>query len=207
MLLQDAVSLLWACGQLVNLQGQQRQQLQQQASTTAAPASTPPLLAMADQHSCQHVQNLVDVLAQHVSHLIQQSNNTSMSTSITSGSGRSSSSSSSSSSTVPRAADLDPWHPEDLTDAVVGLAAAGLKTQHTAELLDAVAHEVYRQLSNRHSHGTGSFTVDGVVKLLRSYADLDYKDGADWAKQLLSTVASARQCQHEHQGSEVIQLS
>jgi len=85
---------------------------------------------------------------------------------------------------VPRAADLDPWHPEDLTDAVVGLAAAGLKTQHTAELLDAVAHEVYRQLSNRHSHGTGSFTVDGVVKLLRSYADLDYKDGADWAKQL-----------------------
>eukprot|EP00775_Hariotina_reticulata_P003456 gene3456-3727_t len=72
----------------------------------------------------------------------------------------------------------DPWHPEDLTDAVVGLAATGLKTQRTAELLDAVAHEVYRQLSNRHSHGTGSFSVDGVVKLLRSYADLDYKDGS-----------------------------
>jgi hypothetical protein len=42
--------------------------------------------------------------------------------------------------------------------------------------LDAAAHEVYRQLSNRHSTA-GTFTVDGVVLLLEAYCDLDYKDG------------------------------
>jgi hypothetical protein len=55
-------------------------------------------------------------------------------------------------------------------------AAAGFKGQAAAELLDAAAHEVYRQLSNRHSTA-GSFTVEGVVSLLQAYCDLDYKDG------------------------------
>jgi hypothetical protein len=71
---------------------------------------------------------------------------------------------------------LDPWHPEDLTDAAAGLAAAGYKSQAAAQVLDAIAHEVYRQLSNRHS-AAGSFTVEGAMNLLGSYADLQYKDG------------------------------
>jgi hypothetical protein len=115
--------------------------------------------------SSQQRQALLSQLCQHVTDLIQYSNNT---------------------ADIPahyrpqnpnaKAQLLDPWHPEDLTDAAAGLAAAGIQSQAAAQVLDAIAHEVYRQLSNRHS-AAGSFTVDGTVNLLGSYADLQYKDG------------------------------
>jgi hypothetical protein len=146
-------------------------------------------------------------LCSHVALLIQVSNNT-----IDAATAFHPSSSSSSSpqplSNPSHASHTEPWHPDDLADAVAGLAAAagarsqngsgsrsqkkpghrgqsalsksssakGFKGQAAAELLDAAAHEVYRQLSNRHSTA-GSFTVEGVVSLLQAYCDLGYKDG------------------------------
>jgi hypothetical protein len=45
----------------------------------------------------------------------------------------------------------EPPHPQDLTDVAVALSQLGLRSAAVARLMEAVAHEVYRQLSNRHS--------------------------------------------------------
>lgn len=71
---------------------------------------------------------------------------------------------------------LEPWQPEDLTNAVVGVAAVQHKSAAAAAMLDAAAHEVCRQLSNRHS-SAAAFTVDGVIDVLNAHANLEYKDG------------------------------
>lgn len=143
-------------------------------------------------------QRFVSKLCSHIALLIQLSNNTA--DAATAPTPASSSSSSPQPLLNPNHSSLtEPWHPDDLADAVTGLAAAagdrsqfspgfrgqtseaaaaaaGFKGQAAAQLLDAAAHEVYRQLSNRHSTA-GSFTVEGVVALLQAYCELDYKDG------------------------------
>jgi hypothetical protein len=156
LVLQDAVSLLWACGQLTRLQQHPGSILSSSTTSTSNSISG---------SSNQQRLTLFSNLCSHITRLIQYSNNT---------------------ADIPatynpqnpnaKAQLLDPWHPEDLTDAAAGLAAAGFRSQVAATLLDAIAHEVYRQLSNRHS-AAGSFTVEGAVNLLGSYADLQYKDG------------------------------
>lgn len=142
-------------------------------------------------------QRFVSKLCSHIALLIQLSNNTADAATAPTPA--------SSSSPQPllnpnHSSPTEPWHPDDLADAVTGLAAAagdrfqfnpgfrgqasaaaaaataGFKGQAAAELLDAAAHEVYRQLSNRHSTA-GSFAVKGVVGLLQAYCELDYKDG------------------------------
>ncbi|KAF8066189.1 ACS8 [Scenedesmus sp. PABB004] len=148
----DAVSLLWACGQLERLQ----------RGAGAAPAA---------RGAC------VGRLAGHVAALVRYSNNTEEPPPGLVRAGGASGS-----------ALLDPFHADDLADALAGLAAAGHRGAGTAPLLDAVAHEAYRQLSNRHSAGGGScFSVEGVVSLVTSYAQLDYADGP--APRLFDAVA------------------
>lgn len=143
-------------------------------------------------------QQFVSQLCSHITLLIQLSNNT-----ADSAPAQNPGTSFSSPSQNPNSSVLtEPWHPDDLIDAVTGLAAAagardvgnkasvvlqgkraaaaaaaGYKSQAAASLLDAAAHEVYRQVSNRHSTA-GSFTVEGLVDLLQAYCSLDYKDGA-----------------------------
>ncbi|KIZ00201.1 hypothetical protein MNEG_7760 [Monoraphidium neglectum] len=76
---------------------------------------------------------------------------------------------------------------EDLTDLADGVAAAGRRSAASAKLLDAVAHEVYRQLSNRHS-GSAGFRPSDLVKLVNAYARAGYGDGN--APRMLDAVAS-----------------
>jgi hypothetical protein len=141
-------------------------------------------------------QQFVSRLCSHITLLIQLSNNTADSAAAQNpGTNLSKPSHNHNSSAL-----TEPWHPDDLIDAVTGLAAAagfrngaglglqqdkraaaaaaaaGFKSQAAASLLDAAAHEVYRQVSNRHSTA-GSFTADGLVDLLQAYCSLDYKDG------------------------------
>lgn len=175
--LQDAVSLLWAYGKLLQLQ----QQLNGQSHSTA-PLSTASITGSSSTANSRP--QFIAALCDHLSLLIQLSNNTA-DPAAASASPRNPPQLSLNHSS---SALTEPWHPEDLTDAVTGLAAAaaaaaspgqvgpGFKSQAAAGLLDAAAHEVYRQLSNRHSTA-GTFTVDGVVLLLEAYCDLDYKDG------------------------------
>lgn len=159
LLLQDAVSLLWACGQVMHLQ-----QLCSNSSSSSMDDSGTSNSGMANcGSSSPHAarQSLFHNLCSHTARWIQYANNTA---DPPDGLSRSNPSL------------LDDWNPEDLVDAVAGLAAAQHKSPAAAQLLDATAHEVYRQLSNRHSTA-GSFTVDGVVTLLDSYASLQYRDG------------------------------
>ena len=58
------------------------------------------------------------------------------------------------------------------------MAAAGVKTPATADLLEAVAGEVARQLSNRHSSSaSGLFTTEHMLGLLGAYLEAGYKEG------------------------------
>jgi hypothetical protein len=45
-------------------------------------------------------------------------------------------------------------------------------------LIEALAHEVYRQLSNRHSLNTAFLPVD-LVKLLKAFADMEPSGGGE----------------------------
>jgi len=196
------VSLLWAYGKLLQLQQQKLPRVSLQTGPGSSSSSS------SSSRDSPSPELFVSKLCSHMAHLIQLSNNTADSATATTlnpatstsakphpGLQNPSSSSSSSSHFT------EPWHPDDLTDAVCGLAAAagfrstaaaqglagfsrkaraatasGFKSQAAACLLDAAAHEVYRQLSNRHSTA-GSFTVEGVVAMLKAYCALDYKDG------------------------------
>lgn len=191
--MQDAVSLLWAFGKLL--------QLQQHHSSPPAAASSGSSAGSSSSSSSK--QQFVSQLCSHITHLIQLSNNTADSSTATASTATTSRPQNPSHSSHEV---TEPFHPEDLTDTVTGLAAAagfgdssvahagrlgfsnsftkpqrgrdsgGFKSQAAAGLLDAVGHEVYRQLSNRHS-SAGDFTVEGVVALLQAYCDLDYRDG------------------------------
>lgn len=149
------MSLLWAFGKLEQLQ----------PSHPAAGASR--------SSSSRTRQAFLSSLCRHSADLIQLSNNTV--------DAASSPAAAAAASMSPSAAPVlsEPCHPDDLADTVVGLAACRHKDAAAAALLDAVAHEVYRQLSNRHSSSpAGVFSVDGVLTLLQAYHDLDYRDGA-----------------------------
>lgn len=162
------MSLLWAYGKLTQLQQQQHKATcgtQTAADNRRSRSST-------GSTSLRTHQQFVSMLCNHITHLIQLSNNTADGANAAAASLNPGSSS-----------DLtEPWHPDDLTDSITGLAAAAssapatFKSQSAACLLDASAHEVYRQLSNRHSTA-GSFTVESLVALLQAYCKLDYKDG------------------------------
>lgn len=68
------------------------------------------------------------------------------------------------------------FQPEDLTDISTALAAVTqLKSPAMAQLLGALAHEAYRQVSNRHSLNS-SFMPEDLVKLVTAYADLQFKE-------------------------------
>lgn len=72
-----------------------------------------------------------------------------------------------------------PVQVEHLVDSVAGLAASGVPPAPAcAALLDAVAHEACRQLSNRHSGAWHGFEPESAAALLRRYAALRYADGA-----------------------------
>ncbi len=61
--------------------------------------------------------------------------------------------------------------PEDLADVAGALAALQYPCQPVGRLVDAVAHEVYRQISNRYSM-TAPFRPPDIVKLLSAYTQL-----------------------------------
>lgn len=168
--MQDAVSLLWAGGELTRLQ-----RTRQQAAAAEAAAALP---------REEQRQAMVAHLASHIAQLIQASNNTA--------------SRPSSAGMGPQQQQQqaqEPWHAEDLADVVAGLAAAGYASPAAARLLDAAGHEVYRQLSNRHSVSAGGFSMEAVVTLLGSYATLHYSDGACIQCRVLHWVAHLRRLQ------------
>lgn len=203
---QDAVSLLWAYGKLLQLQqmhsdvpavrGVGRSASSSSSSNAGSDSSNGSSRPKGDSasESLRMRQQFVSRLCCHISFLIQLSNNT-----ADSAAAQNPGASPPKPSQNPNSSALtEPWHPDDLIDAVTGLAAAagfrtdaglglqdkraaaaaaaGFKSQAAASLLDAAAHEVYRQVSNRHSTA-GSFTAEGVVDLLQAYCSLDYKDG------------------------------
>lgn len=197
-MLQDAVSLLWAYGKLLQLQqqpaGQRPHTSDAGHSAGSSNSSDGSRSGGSSSSQLDSRARFISLLCSHITLLIQCSNNTADPAAAAAPHSHHPSSS---------AALTEPWHPEDLTDAVTGLAAAvagsqqlgqvgpgpgpghpvtpgpGFKSQAAASLLDAVAHEVYRQLSNRHSTA-GTFTAEGVVALLQAYCDLEYQDGEAW---------------------------
>lgn len=190
--MQDAVSLLWAYGKLLQLQPIHSGSNASSSSSNSSNGSSRTKRDSASD-SLRMRQQFVSWLCSHITLLIQLSNNT-----ADSAAAQNPGKSLSKPFINPNSSALtEPWHPDDLIDAVTGLAAAagfrngaasglqekraaaaaaGFKSQAAASLLDAAAHEVYRQVSNRHSTA-GSFTVEGVVDLLQAYCSLDYKDG------------------------------
>lgn len=87
--------------------------------------------------------------------------------------------------------------PKVLADISTGLSHLGVASPVVGRLLDALAHHVYSQLSNKHS-GNTTFTALCVVRLVQSYAELKYREAA--VPRMLDAVAgyTARRIRAQH---------
>ncbi|GFR51990.1 hypothetical protein Agub_g14522, partial [Astrephomene gubernaculifera] len=65
----------------------------------------------------------------------------------------------------------------ELTDLAWALSVIDQRSAATAQLAEAIAHEVYRQLSNRYSL-QAPFTAGDIVKIVQSYAQMGLTDGS-----------------------------
>ncbi|KAG1655977.1 hypothetical protein FOA52_008678 [Chlamydomonas sp. UWO 241] len=78
--------------------------------------------------------------------------------------------------------------PQDITDIAWGLAASGHRSPAVGRLVDAVAHEAYRQLSNRHSLSAAFLPAD-IVALLKAFVRLPRTLGHPSVARMLDAVA------------------
>ncbi|KAG2499264.1 hypothetical protein HYH03_002842 [Edaphochlamys debaryana] len=81
----------------------------------------------------------------------------------------------------------EPVAAAELTDCAWALSVIGRRSPATAQLAEAVAHEVYRQVSNRYSL-QAPFAPTDLVKLVRAYARLELGDGS--VARMLDAVAT-----------------